>query len=69
MQPTTDEQEGLMQAATLPIHLIIMCLQIQTKSCSKLIEELSAQQEISFDTETTGTDPNIAELVGYKLFL
>lgn len=30
----------------------------------KLIEELKAQKEISFDTETTGIDANNAELVG-----
>src|SRR5690606_39747382 len=29
-----------------------------------LIESLSKQTEISFDTETTGTDANLAELVG-----
>ncbi|WP_129716797.1 DNA polymerase I [Pedobacter sp. SYP-B3415] len=30
----------------------------------ELIDQLSAQQSISFDTETTGTDANEAELVG-----
>lgn len=29
-----------------------------------LVKELSTQTEISFDTETTGTDPNAVELVG-----
>ncbi|MCW5916795.1 MAG: DNA polymerase I [Ferruginibacter sp.] len=34
------------------------------KEIKNLISALSAKKEISFDTETTGIDPNLAELVG-----
>ncbi len=36
----------------------------EAKSRKKLIDELLNQEEISFDTETTGTDPHVAEIVG-----
>ena len=36
----------------------------EAAAISELISRLMQQQEISFDTETTGTDANLAELVG-----
>lgn len=37
---------------------------VEGDAINELVQQLLTQKEISFDTETTGTDPNIAELVG-----
>lgn len=37
---------------------------VEENDIKKLVRELQTKKEISFDTETTGLDPNLAELVG-----
>jgi DNA polymerase I len=64
LQPATDENSGFhadKSISNTPHHYE---LTDTDEKLEKLVAELMQQTEISFDTETTGTDPNQVELVG-----
>lgn len=71
VQPATDEHAGFRAEKNIsntPHHYQLIDTDEKLKA---VITELMQQEEIAFDTETTGTDPNQVELVGlsfaYKL--
>lgn len=64
LQPSTDENAGFhadKNIGNTPHHYALINTDEQVQ---QLISDLMQQPEISFDTETTGTDPNQVELVG-----
>ncbi len=64
LQPTTDENGGFNAGSNITNTPHNYWLIETEEQLELMIEALMVQPEISFDTETTGTDPNIAELVG-----
>ncbi len=64
LQPSTDENSGFQADKNItntPHNYVLIDTDEKLRS---LVEELMPLKEISFDTETTGTDPNQVELVG-----
>ncbi|HEX6915627.1 MAG TPA: DNA polymerase I [Chitinophagaceae bacterium] len=64
LQPATDENAGFHADRNIkntPHHYELVDTD---EKLAEMIAALKPQQEISFDTETTGTDPNQVELVG-----
>jgi DNA polymerase-1 len=64
LQPATDENAGFhadKNISNTPHHYGLIDTD---EKLNKLVDDLMQQTEISFDTETTGTDPNLVELVG-----
>lgn len=64
LQPETDENAGFhadRNITNTPHNYLLVDTDEKLQS---MIGELMQQKEVSFDTETTGTDPNQVELVG-----
>ncbi len=64
LQPSTDENAGFhadKNISNTPHHYELIDTD---EKLPQLLNDLMQQPEISFDTETTGTDPNQVELVG-----
>jgi DNA polymerase-1 len=64
LQPATDENSGFnadKNIGNTPHDYLLVDTDEKLKS---MIDELMKEKEVSFDTETTGTDPNQVELVG-----
>ncbi len=64
LQPSTDENAGFQADKNIHNTSHNYILVDTDEKLQQMLNELLPQQEISFDTETTGTDPNQAELVG-----
>lgn len=64
LQPSTDENSGFHAEKNITNTPHNYELIDTDEKLKKLVDELLQQQEVSFDTETTGTDPNQVELVG-----
>jgi DNA polymerase I len=64
LQPSTDENAGFHAEKNITNTPHNYELIDTDEKLKKLVDELLQQQEVSFDTETTGTDPNQVELVG-----
>ncbi len=64
LQPSTDENAGFHAEKNITNTPHNYELIDTDEKLKKLVNELLQQQEVSFDTETTGTDPNQVELVG-----
>jgi len=63
-QPSTDENSGFHAEKNISNTPHNYELIDTDEKLQQLVEELMQQKEVSFDTETTGTDPNQVELVG-----
>lgn len=64
LQPSTDERSGFIAPENLQSYPHNFQAILTAEELSGLIDVLQQQKQISFDTETTGTDANTAELVG-----
>ncbi len=64
LQPSTDEHGGFSAERNITNTPHDYILVDTAESLETLVAELMQQAEISFDTETTGTDPNDVDLVG-----
>jgi DNA polymerase-1 len=64
LQPATDENSGFQADRNITNTPHNYTLVDTDDALKAMIRELMDQPEISFDTETTGTDPNQVELVG-----
>ncbi len=64
LQPSTDENAGFHADKNIINTPHNYDLIDTDEKLKQLVEDLLQQEEVSFDTETTGTDPNQVELVG-----
>jgi DNA polymerase-1 len=64
LQPATDENSGFHADKNINNTTHNYTLVDTDEKLQSMISELMQRKEVSFDTETTGTDPNQVELVG-----